>query len=117
MLPWAQRLRHSAEITALYQHGRKIQHPVLRIMYQPAIGCGSRATVVVSKRLSNLAVERNQVKRRLRAIIQKQLPKLKQPLDLLIITQPRARTETFHSLEQIVITLFNKHQLYVEPSQ
>ncbi|MFA5995990.1 MAG: ribonuclease P protein component [Patescibacteria group bacterium] len=87
MLVRAHRLRASAEIKALYQQGRSVNQPLFRVVYAPAKQSFSRATVIVSKRVSVKAVIRNRIKRQLRVQLKKTLSQFVPPLDLAIIAK------------------------------
>lgn len=57
-----------------------------------------KAGIVVSKKLSNKAVVRNKLKRRLRAALQVVLPEIKQELHFVVLPNRRALTATVEEL-------------------
>ncbi|MBI4407205.1 MAG: ribonuclease P protein component [Candidatus Kerfeldbacteria bacterium] len=111
MLPRQQRLRLSADIQAVYARGMKSYHPLFRLLALPTKLAQSRATVVVSKRVDKRAAVRNQVKRRLRALLLRRLKTLSQPHDVVLLVQPKAAKATAAELGQVLDTLLNKLRL------
>ncbi len=68
----------------------------------------ARFGFIVSKKISNKAVIRNKVKRRLRAIVYKKIPLIKKGIDVVIITQPGIEKKSFQELEENVAKIFSK---------
>lgn len=62
----------------------------------------TRMTVVVSKQVSKRAVDRNRLKRRLRAHMAKLLPQLKRTVDMVITVQPKGLTATALELRTVL---------------
>lgn len=58
-----------------------------------------KAGLIVSKRLSKKAVERNRLKRRIRTGLQKVLPKVSPELNLVVLPNKRAMEATVQELE------------------
>ncbi|CAN5193745.1 hypothetical protein BH11PAT4_BH11PAT4_5870 [soil metagenome] len=67
MFPKRQRLHTTNDILTVFRRGEVIRNGPLRIHNTPS--GDARVTVIVDKKVSKLAVERNLVKRRLRAIL------------------------------------------------
>lgn len=109
MLPRAHRLTATSEIEQIYKHGRRVFHPLIRLVYCPGAQVVSRATVVVSKRVDKRAVERNRLKRIIRALLPELLASLTRlPRDLVIIVQPSARGATQLQLATALHELIKK---------
>ena len=111
MLPRQQRLRFSTDIQAVYAQGVKSYHPFFRLLALPTKLVQPRATVVVSKRVDKRAVVRNQVKRRLRALLLRRLKLVRHPHDIVLLVQPKAAKATAAELGQVLDALLNKLNL------
>lgn len=97
MLPRANRLRRSDDIVAVLRRGsRRSSGPITA--YSSG-GPTSRATVIVDKKVSKRAVVRNQVKRRIRAVLHEQLP----AGNVVIRAYPGAETLEFNVLREHVL--------------
>lgn len=75
----------------------------------------SRFGFVVSGRVSKRAVERNKIKRRLRAIIRNKLSDIKKGFDVIIIVLPAAQKIEFNKLEQSFIKTLKQLKLFPSP--
>lgn len=65
-----------------------------------------KAGIIVSKKLSNKAVVRNKLKRRLRAALQIVLPEIEKELHFVILPNRRALTATVEELKSEIKNLF-----------
>ena len=63
---------------------------------------------VVGKKISKSAVARNQIKRRLRALVQPMLEKINKGIDVVIIVLPGGKTDSFLEIEKNVRPFFKK---------
>jgi len=86
MLPQALRLRRSADIVSVLRRGRKVARPTL-VLYARASG-HPRFGVIVSRQVGG-AVQRNQVKRRLRHCAYDLIDQ-SHPMDVVVRALPRA---------------------------
>lgn len=68
-----------------------------------------KAGIIVSKKLSNKAVMRNKLKRRLRAALQIVLPEVEKELDFVILPNRRALTATVEELKSEIKNLVIKY--------
>lgn len=117
MLARAHRLHGDAVFKALAQRGRPFFGRSLSFKVMPQGSDRSkpiRFGFVVSTKVSKKAVERNRLRRRLREITRKILPKLKSGLDVLVITRPQAAQLSFAELEQEIHDLCVKSHLWLE---
>ncbi|MDR2870001.1 MAG: ribonuclease P protein component [Deferribacteraceae bacterium] len=69
---------------------------------------GLKVAFVVGKKVSQKAVERNKIKRRLRELFKKHRHLLPQDFWLMLIAMPEARTADFASLEADIDALFKQ---------
>jgi len=86
-LPPEERIRKQSDFSFLYKNGRRYRGRYFSIVYLSSALDHSRMAVVVSKKVGK-AVERNRIKRRLRALFRRNKGSFKEALDLLIIARP-----------------------------
>ncbi|EKD79280.1 MAG: hypothetical protein ACD_41C00114G0003 [uncultured bacterium] len=91
----------SKDIQAVYRRGVKTYHPLFRLFVRRTNRPTNQFTVVVSKRVSKKAVERNRIKRRLRPIVRKKLSS-RSGYDVVVVAQPKAKDATSQQLEQVL---------------
>lgn len=89
MLIRTQRITSSADYARLFTGATTGHGQLVVVKALPAET--SRAGIVVSKKTAPLAVDRNRIKRRLRAILRKELPTLSPSCDLVVIAKAPAR--------------------------
>lgn len=111
MLTRQQRLRRSSDIQRVYETGQKAFHPFFRLIKAPGLTGQTRMTVVTSLRVSKKAIERNRLKRQLRAFWQKVAESLAKPYDCVIIVQPKAKGVSTAILEQALKIILKKQKL------
>lgn len=100
MLPASHRLRHSKDFEAVLRSGRKRRGRYVSVhilQQQSTPGKSPRVGFVVSKAVGN-APQRNRVKRRLRAIMAKQIPRIPGTADVVVRSFPSARLVDFEEL-------------------
>ena len=71
----------------------------------------TRIAIIISKRVSNKAVDRNLLRRRLQSIIQRRLSRISQPYDIVMIAQPTALSANYRELELAVSTVLSKQRV------
>lgn len=113
MLPRQYRLRLSKDIKAVYKGGKRLFHPLFRLVVLPTVSQNWRAAIVVSTQVSKKAVDRNRIKRRLRAIVWERRLQLKSGYDLVIVAQPPACTATAAQLAEAFDTLSKRLHLFL----
>ncbi|MEA3449834.1 MAG: ribonuclease P protein component [Patescibacteria group bacterium] len=72
----------------------------------------NRFGVIVSTKISKKAVIRNKIKRRIRAVIKKELEKLKIGYDIVIFSQKAIVDSSYKEIETELTQIFNKLKLY-----
>lgn len=85
MIPKENRLRGEKQFLGVFRKGKTCQTEGLRTKILPSRQRATKIGIIVSLKFSKKATERNRAKRVIRAGARDILPKLKQPLDLVII--------------------------------
>jgi len=73
----------------------------------------SRFGFSVSKRVGK-AVRRNKVRRRLREIVRHHVAQIRPGWDIVIIARPAANTENYTTLQETLLSLFRRANLWIE---
>ena len=111
MLPRLYRLTKNKDFERLAKAGQVNFSPEMMVKWLSNGLDNSRFGFVVSKKISKSAVVRNQIKRRLRAIIYKKLEVIKPGYDIMILTKPAIQNLVFLDLEQKLLSLLIKARL------
>ncbi|MDD3072701.1 MAG: ribonuclease P protein component [Candidatus Pacebacteria bacterium] len=111
MLSKGNRLKKKEDFKLVFNKGKKIKGIFL---YLKAVQNGlgeSRFGIIISKKVDKKATVRNLIKRRTRAVIKENLPKIKTNIDCIVffISLP----ENFISLKKDIEECFEKLKLYV----
>ncbi|MEN9214084.1 MAG: ribonuclease P protein component [Gloeomargarita sp. DG02_4_bins_56] len=106
-LPRSYRLRGHRVFAALYQDHRQQRGQWLRLRYRPhPDGTGLQVGVVVSTKVSKKAVQRNRLKRQIRAALRRLLPRCRPGWQMVVTAQPLALTGQYldflQELEQLL---------------
>ncbi len=107
MLPAPNRLRRTADVGRVRQHGRRWQHPLVTLFVYtqseeslPA----SRFAFAVGRHIGK-ATRRNRVRRRIREIVRRRLVHIRPGYDCLFVARPGALTAAHDELEQAIVQL------------
>lgn len=95
MLAKEHRLRKQKDFEAVFKTGRYSRGVFLSLKTAKNNLPQSRFGIAVSAKVSKKAVIRNKIKRRLRHIIYRRLPEIKDGFDIAIIAAPAAAEKTF----------------------
>ena len=96
------RLKKEKEFKDVFQKGKGFKNNFLFLKIKKNNLEYNRLGIVVSKKISNKAVVRNQVKRRLREIIKKESEIIKPGWDIVLVAQPGIEKQKFTSLKEEV---------------
>jgi ribonuclease P protein component len=107
----ALRLRKSSEFQRVRQQGRSLTSRLLILAWIPNDVGRLRVGIVVSKRISKLAVERNHIKRLLGEAIRPDIPKLSGGWDIVLSARNQITTADLHALEQDIVDLLHRARL------
>ncbi len=111
MLPKANRLTKKKDFDIVFKNGQSAKQGFLVVKMQKTKNEHSRFGIVVSKKISTKATVRNKLKRRLRDSILKELPHIKKPFDVILITLPGLQKNEFTELEKLISLSFKKLKL------
>lgn len=112
MLSRTHRLNKKQDIETVFKRGKSIYAGSLGLRLAPNRRSISRFTVIVSLKVSKKAVERNRLKRRLREIVRQEiLPRAKDGIDGIVLTQKPLLSLTFAELRELTLALFKKARL------
>ncbi len=97
-----------------FHKGRNIFGDFLGIKYQKKRpDKPSRFGFVVGLKVSKKATERNQLKRRLKAITFEQLPVVSDGFDVIVLAKPKALSKDYQELQRELKTLLKKANMLV----
>ena len=115
MLPKNYRLTNEGDFKRVYEEKRSIFLPSLSLRYlAKEKNEGSRFGFVVSAKVYKKSTERNLLKRRMRAIVKKNLPDISPGYDYIISARPKIKNKTFKEIEEEIKKLFEKSHLYIK---
>ncbi len=99
MLPRLNRLTKRKDFEEMHRQGQTTrgQLMILRLKKNNFSHC--RAGIIVSKKVSKKATQRNKIKRRMRQIIRKEVISLCDGYDFIIILKPNASSAGYKELE------------------
>jgi ribonuclease P protein component len=104
--PRGSRLLKHADFQAVYQQGRKhFSGNMIAFYRESGRTTGPRVGFTVGKVLGG-AVERNRIRRRMRAAVRRHLGELIRPLDLVLHPRKSVLTIEFAELEMEIVQLF-----------
>lgn len=120
MLPRRFRLRQHRAFPQIYSHGKRRSGSWMGITYLPRRNTGSdsvpsQLAVVVSKKVSRKAVQRNRVKRRIRAALRPLIPQIQPGYWIVISARGPILTATWDQICQEIRRLLEKARLLQEP--
>jgi ribonuclease P protein component len=102
MLPAAHRLRHEKDIKALFSEGKGVFDAVCGLKYRKNGQAHTRFAVVVGTKVSKRAVVRNNIRRRVRSVLEKRLDDIKPGFDVAFLARPGAEKKDFATIEAVV---------------
>ncbi len=106
MLPRINRLTKKKDFQAVFQKGKSIKYDFLLCKTLKNNLKKSRFGFIVSKKVSNKAVQRNKIKRRLRKAVLDNLKEIKGSKDVIFIALPPIKEKNFLQIQEVVAKLF-----------
>lgn len=111
MLSRENRLTKDKDFELVFKNGKFIAEDFLSCKFVKNNLLVSRLGFLVGKKISKKAVERNKVKRRLRAAVRNFLTKINPGFDIVIMAQPSIKEKTFQEIELTLKKLLLKSKL------
>ncbi|MBL7156084.1 MAG: ribonuclease P protein component [Candidatus Pacebacteria bacterium] len=108
MLYKENRLRLKKDFEKVFKNGKGFHQDFLFLKLLGNDKKQTRVGFVVSKKISNKAVIRNKVKRRLREIIRDQITEINQGFDIVLVALPGLEEKDFSEIKNMVNNLLNK---------
>lgn len=112
MLAKENRIRKKNDFEEIFKQGRGVKRDFLYFKIKKNKLDLSRFGFIVGKNFSKKAVERNKIKRMLREVIRKKLPKIKKGFDVIIIVLPNGESN-LEKIENIIEEVFKKSELFI----
>jgi ribonuclease P protein component len=106
------RLTKQKDFDNVFKKGRSVFNKILGLKFIANDLNINRFGVIVSNKISKKAVERNKIKRRIREVLQKEDPILKQGYDVVVIALAEVKDKKYQDLEQILKEKLSKLALY-----
>lgn len=111
MLPQEYRLKQDKDIKTLFAKGKSVFGNQIGLKYMKNHLSVSRFAVVVGTKVSKSAVDRNRLKRQIRAILQKHIDSFVGGYDVMLLTRKETLGKKFAELEIRLLTAFKKSPL------
>lgn len=106
-------LSQNAQFRRLYRRGKNAVRPSLVFYALPNRNLGFRLGITAGKKVGG-AVQRNRAKRRLRALVRTNFPKLKSNTDLVIVARTRTVTAAYKKLEKDFVDACKMVGIYLD---
>ena len=108
MLESKNRLKKEKDFQSVFEKGRGVREDGLFFKMQQRGEGAPRLGVVVSKKVSKKAVDRNRIRRVIQAQAREHMKRMKDGVDGVIVVLPEFRETTPRGLAQVINTLFTK---------
>jgi len=112
MLPYNRRVLKAVDWRRIHKKGKAVYTKDLVLKKVKNNLPYSRFGFVVGTKIDKRATERNQIKRRLRAIIIEKQEEIKEGHDIIFIVRPIFTKKNYGQLKKTVTGLLNKNQLF-----
>ncbi|MDP2735735.1 MAG: ribonuclease P protein component [bacterium] len=107
-LPRGKRLKNAGDFRSVFRSNAGAKAGTLLLKAKPASKESSRFGIVISKRVSKKAVERNRLRRLLGEALKKEQPSLPGPHDIVLVALPGFSVHSLKEAQDIVSQLFVK---------
>jgi ribonuclease P protein component len=88
--------------------GRRVHGRFFSLVVVPIPGTHAKCAGVVSKKVARLAVERNKIKRRCRAVLSKRVSRIGKPVALIFYAKRETKGAEFIEIERDIETLLSR---------
>jgi len=106
------KLTKNKEFEKIYKNGKSSFNKLLGIKTIKSDNKKARFGIIVSTKISKKAVERNKIKRQIREILRKELRKIKENIECVIITRPEILNKKYREIEQSIQNNLRRLNLY-----
>jgi len=111
MIAQKNRLGSQADFGRVFKNGNKISNQYCNIRYLANQLGYCRFAIIVSNKISNKATARNQIRRRVKAILIKNLSNFSKNFDIVITVLPALRVLKYQKIEEILLNLLKKQKI------
>ena len=111
MLPQINRLRNTKDIEMVFKKGRGVKEGFLFLKFLENNLKVSRFAFIVSRKTARKAVQRNKIKRRLRDIVQKNLPRLKTGFDFVFVAQKGIEDKSLQEMKDNIERILSARRI------
>ena len=108
MLPLKNRLKKIKDFERVFKEGKGLKSSFFYIKFSPNKLKDSRFGIVVSKKISKKATERNNFKRKIRESVKKNFSEVKEGQDYIIILISPPLENNFETINKNLINVFKK---------
>ena len=109
MLSAKYRFHSRGGVNFTYKHGRRINTPLVTLIYAPNSRKKTRCAVVVSKKVMKTAIGRNRIRRRVYEAIRLELSAYRSPVDrIFLVHSKELLTLPFSDLQTLIESLLFK---------
>ncbi|RLC36377.1 ribonuclease P protein component [Candidatus Falkowbacteria bacterium] len=106
------KLTKKKEFEKVYKNGKSSFNQLLGIKTIQSQNKKARFGIIVSTKISKKAVERNKIKRQIRAALEKEQEKIKENIDCVIITRPEIINKNYKEIENSIYKNLKRLNLY-----
>lgn len=111
MLPKENRLKKEREFKEVFREGSGVKDGFLFLKFKKNKLDKTKFGFIVSRKVSKKAVVRNKVKRRLREMVRKRLPRIVPGIEGVLMTRPGIEEKNFAEVEESLDRLFRKAKI------
>lgn len=108
MLPKINRLKNTKEIDSVFKLGKGIKEGSLYLKFKENNASVTKFAFIVSRKVAQKSIDRNQIKRRLRGAIRKIIPQIKIGIDAVIVAQKGALDKNYQEIEKTLQSIIKK---------
>ena len=112
MLNKKNRISNRQLIEKLFEKGRLYKNTYFTFKFLPSIEAVSKFAIIVSKKISGKAVERNRLRRQVSEAIRLNIPTLKTNIISLVIAKPDAEKADYEELDKGITDFFKQYKLH-----
>ncbi|PIQ07409.1 MAG: ribonuclease P protein component [Candidatus Nealsonbacteria bacterium CG18_big_fil_WC_8_21_14_2_50_37_10] len=108
MLPKVNRLKKKQDIERVFKKGEGFKEDLLFLKIAKDRSSQTRFAFIISKKVSQKAVIRNRIRRKLSEAVGTRLKKLKKGIDALVIVRPGFAIKDFWEMDEVINKIFAK---------